>query len=1511
MTINGGATVRFENNQCSSSGGAIYFSACDLTFKDGSCVEFVNNSAVGGGAIYCPYSTSSSGTASAANLCFDIGSRVNFIENSASGGYGGAIDFQSRAGEVLINGKTNFISNKAGSEISYYNCLVNAIYAYSLTIGEYSEIELKNNYNSTYNLSEDSSAIQTEIFFMNYLYLNNDINVLTTNPNASTYVNTFWIQTQKYITVCADLQGVYSVYKYNVSLGDTSGPGLIFYSPDITLTYASELRPFYVSNSDISDGPAWVDYNSVCENYGVAVDTGEYRVDLITDTINMAPGETAYVTIVSDSGFDLASIPTGNIVSYLSSEQYFSAGITKLPFKAISVGTETVILDEEMPTGVDMYVTFNVAYPENELWVSSTEENAYVGEINPIEIYVDTGYTPDYGIKISSSDNEIVSVSTSGVLYGFTSFPYDISPYLTAKAEGTAVLTVSLYSDTDGTNLVDTKTINYTVNEVPDWLSTTYIEVPIGGSIDVSLLHDMYDFYYPVITSSDATVVSVGEVDSESYIAINNGKASLAEYLTAEGVGTATIYISGTFMSAGDVSGFFTVSVYDPATRSICLSASELNAVVGGVVDLSIIGLEQGEQDLFIKISSSDASVISVAEPTYSGSTLVHFYMDYSSTVNIAEYLTILKVGTTTLTIDAYDMGANVCCSLMCKVTVIEPWFTVDQTELEVGIGENINVSVISNTDDSVYIFISSSDTNVVSVSEAGGYIDDTGGTPVCYWHKYLYNTAQASLAEYLTAVGVGEATITLSSFKGLDDYQNPPFITTFKVTVTSEPLVELSATEVSTQTDGTVNLNVTAIYGDSTYVVISSSDTTIISVANPTLSTNGTNYHFIVNKNSGKSVAEYLTVNTAGTATITVSSYYPTEDVTYSTTFTVTSTAAPLPAPTLTWNGTTVSYTIDEAYTDEVMYVYTFLYREYNGEKTLKGCPYLYPNTPFDASSYMTEPGAYSISGYAYPNDYNKYTYGATSETVYTYVRKVNFAYDDGITWVAANGAACASVTLLPNQSASVEAVLKESYEIKAWECYDSALEIVSANANPTTITLGEGSTSASDITLNVVSRYTGTTISFSTNNTYGTLNSTTDIKVPSGTSISVDGASVTIGSTTITATPNTADSQYTYVFDGWSGIGDATTTTRNMMIVANFSRTVNRYAINFAVDENSIGYGTLSATTIVANYGTQISFEYNVVTIDGETLTATPVTETEQYEYSFIGWVGKVEIVNNSTTIYAKFARTIRQYTVSFVVNNNTYGSITGGTSITVDYNSPITVNSNVITINGTTFTATPASATSENGFSFVNWSGVKSNVTSNMIITANFTASTKSYTVTINVLNSSYGTVSTTTLTAAYGSTISAVDNILSVGDKHAYATPNTNDMQYEYSYEWIGASGTLTENKTVTLQFSRTEKLYTIIIQVDETVGTISNGSTTGASLSIQVAYGTKITVKDNTITIGEGASAVTYTATANTGLVFDRWLGVVGTVNGNITITADIPAVAVTVNMIGGGMSVMA
>lgn len=106
-----------------------------------------------------------------------------------------------------------------------------------------------------------------------------------------------------------------------------------------------------------------------------------------------------------------------------------------------------------------------------------------------------------------------------------------------------------------------------------------------------------------------------------------------------------------------------------------------------------------------------------------------------------------------------------------------------------------------------------------------------------------------------------------------------------------------------------------------------------------------------------------------------------------------------------------------------------------------------------------------------------------------------------------------------------------------------------------------------------------------------YGTLSASSITDVASGTAISASSNVLTVGASSITATPAATTAQYTYAFNNWTWTPAGETVTSDVTVTANFTRTPVNYTLTWDVNGGVAGScsgcttGTVAySTTLVA---------------------------------------------------------------------------------------------------------------------------------------------------------------------------------------------------------------------------------------------------------------------------------------------------------------------------------------
>ena len=313
---------------------------------------------------------------------------------------------------------------------------------------------------------------------------------------------------------------------------------------------------------------------------------------------------------------------------------------------------------------------------------------------------------------------------------------------------------------------------------------------------------------------------------------------------------------------------------------------------------------------------------------------------------------------------------------------------------------------------------------------------------------------------------------------------------------------------------------------------------------------------------------------------------------------------------------------------------------------------------------------------------------------------------------------------------------------------------------------------------------------------------------------------------------------------------------------------RTISVSSANSSMGSVSVsGGGQSSSTSITVNEGTSCTF------------TATP-----NPGYRFVRWnVSYSDVtttwgsnpahaqIDYDTTAVAVFEAA--PITITIVSSNSNYGTVSVS-SVSVTSGSTVSSVGKYLTVNGSTVaTANVASDTAQYDYTFTGWTIPSSPVMSNMTVTANFTRAVQNYTISISSSNSNYGTVSTSSITAPYGTSISASSNVLMVGATTVTATPASDTSEYSYAFNsWSGLAASVSSNMNITANFTRSTNDYTVsFVSNDPSYGSFQPTST------LNVPYGSMIGINGSTITINNvNITAVASASDGTYSYSFDSW-----------------------------------
>ena len=211
-----------------------------------------------------------------------------------------------------------------------------------------------------------------------------------------------------------------------------------------------------------------------------------------------------------------------------------------------------------------------------------------------------------------------------------------------------------------------------------------------------------------------------------------------------------------------------------------------------------------------------------------------------------------------------------------------------------------------------------------------------------------------------------------------------------------------------------------------------------------------------------------------------------------------------------------------------------------------------------------------------------------------------------------------------------------------------------------------------------------------------------------------------------------------------------------------------------------------------------------------------------------------------NDNIPLFAQW--TPNKYTVNFTASPNGYGTVSQSSIANVPYGTTVTENSNAITINGTTVTATPAAKDANYSYSFNNWSNVPNTITGTCTITANFTRTERELTN----YRTTCSTQASVTLNPNGGSFASIPDVWNQDGNNYKQEnvagpidlpTPTRTGYDFDGWYDdgETKVNQTYTPTKTVTLTAQWTAKTTSITLDAN----TSNNGS--GANSSVTATY----------------------------------------------------------------------
>ena len=276
-------------------------------------------------------------------------------------------------------------------------------------------------------------------------------------------------------------------------------------------------------------------------------------------------------------------------------------------------------------------------------------------------------------------------------------------------------------------------------------------------------------------------------------------------------------------------------------------------------------------------------------------------------------------------------------------------------------------------------------------------------------------------------------------------------------------------------------------------------------------------------------------------------------------------------------------------------------------------------------------------------------------------------------------------------------------------------------------------------------------------------------------------------------------------------------------------------------------VEYLTTDFSEAKFDHGTTITVNGNYIYVGGDTACAVAKDSTAQYTYTFSKWlIDGVEILDgeeytliSNVVITAHFTRTLNKYDVTFEIDNPDYGyfgsaDVKTTTVSDVPYGTDIVSSATVVTIDNKQVILTVLPDTAQYDYSFTGWTGISNILTGDMTIIAHISRKVIDYTLTFTVNIAGYGTVSTPSIVAPYGTAVTVENNKITVGNASATATAKDTtqiDDGYTYSFvDWNNVPSTIEGNAIITANFTRVAKTYTITYDLGFEGLTLDNPTT---------------------------------------------------------------------------------
>lgn len=149
---------------------------------------------------------------------------------------------------------------------------------------------------------------------------------------------------------------------------------------------------------------------------------------------------------------------------------------------------------------------------------------------------------------------------------------------------------------------------------------------------------------------------------------------------------------------------------------------------------------------------------------------------------------------------------------------------------------------------------------------------------------------------------------------------------------------------------------------------------------------------------------------------------------------------------------------------------------------------------------------------------------------------------------------------------------------------------------------------------------------------------------------------------------------------------------------------------------------------------------------------------------------------------------------------------------------YGSPVRIQGDTLDIGTESVCAIAHDPTAQYTFGFDSWTGVPADhsLRGSVTITANFTKTVNTYTVTFDVNNPEYGSVGRTkVLNIPYGTPVQTKTSLIKIGDEIVKAYPKDRTVKYIYRFTNWDAPATITGDTLIKANFNRVMNTYLVV------------------------------------------------------------------------------------------------